>query len=72
MTETAHEQLQDLRRMVLNNEEVSAEQYGRVLESIRKDRTAGAEKASKKRAPKVPAKEMNLDELFSEISGKKE
>lgn len=70
--ETTHEQLQDLRRKVLNNEEVSAAEYGRVLETIRKDRSAGAEKKAKAKKPKTPPVEMNLDDLFAEINEKKQ
>lgn len=69
--ETAHEQVQDLKRKVLNNEEVSAEEYGRVLESIRKDRSAGAERKAKTKKTKAPPVEMDLDKLFDEISEKK-
>lgn len=59
-------QLQDLRRRVLNKEEVTAEQYAIVIESLREGRKASAT-TKKKAAPKEKKPSTipdNLDDLF--------
>lgn len=53
--------VQDLTRKVLNDEEVSSEEYAVVIESLRLARTAGA---SKKAIAAKAVEELDLDKLF--------
>ena len=61
------QQLQDLRRKVLNKEEVTAEEYAIVIASLTEGRKASA--ASKKAKEKKPKKPStipdNLNDLFA-------
>ncbi len=54
--------LQDLRRKVLAGEEVSAEEYARIVDSLRTDRSAGASKP--KKANKKEAEPIIHEDLF--------
>lgn len=62
-----HQDLFDLRKKVLDGEEVSPEEYSRVIESLRSSRTASEPKSTKNRASKgkTPAKEVDLGALLS-------
>ena len=60
-------QLQDLRTKVLNGEEVSADEYSRVIEGLRKGRRKGASSGKKKKETLPPR---DLGELFGPIKGK--
>ncbi len=52
--------LHDLRRKVLDGEEVPAEEYREVIESLRGGRKSAAESGKSK----TTVKEVDLDELF--------
>ena len=56
----AVEQLQDLRRKVLKGEDISAEEYARVIDDLRVDRRAGASKPKAKKGKAMPAVEVDL------------
>jgi len=63
----AHAQLNDLRQKVLNGEEVSPEEYERVISAIREARRAGAPRLKKER--KNTQREVGqdiLDSLFTD------
>ena len=63
----ALEGLQDLRRKVLNKEDVSAEEYATVIENLRVDRKAGASKP--KKSGRLPPVEVDLLSLINKPVG---
>ena len=79
MSEDVTQDLNDLRKKVLNGEEVSSEEYARVLEALRTNREAEKTKkrqtTTKKAAPKKEPSKAAEDllkgfDLGAEVNGK--
>lgn len=64
--EISSAELADLRRKVLNHEDVSPEQYRVVIESIRASRKAEAARAKTTKASSTKPK-INVDKLLDEF-----
>ena len=67
---TQSEELFDLRKKVLDGEDVSAEEYSRVIEAARKSRTASEAKPRGKKKEPANTTPIDFDALAGEITGK--